>query len=237
MRPIHCLVVACALLLAAPMTSASPIVDPLGDVHPVLGPGTSPDIVSYIGQLLPNSSLPYTFTVNLAGSIAPPSAYAPNSIFGYIDLDIDKNAATGGNAPWGSNQPGGNSWINYAIDQGFLAGPPIALGSEYFVDLGSEAWNPGFVDIVATATNLPILSVPITFGLNSFTLSIPQSALGFPGYFNFGVYVGNIENFDGDRAPNGLLPAGVIPEPMSIALFGFAFAGASGYYWRRRRTA
>jgi hypothetical protein len=56
-----------------------------------------------------------TFSIDFANNIAAPSASAPNSLVGYINLDLDNNPNTGGNAPWGQNLQGGNNWINYFI--------------------------------------------------------------------------------------------------------------------------
>lgn len=225
-----------ALLFAATASNAAPIFsDPVGDVFG----GTNPDIVSYSGDLPPGGST-YTFTVNFLNPISPFSAFAANSVFGYLDFDTDRNAATGGNSPWGANQPGGNSWINFAVANGFLAGPPIALGDEFFIDLSTE--SGGLVGLFRTSDNTQVALVPISFGSNSFTIDIPASALGNPGQFNYGIYAGGVADFAGDRAPNGAAPAvttpepasAAVPEPASAAVFGLLCAAAGGYFRHRR---
>jgi hypothetical protein len=175
------------------------------------------------------------FEVNFSGAISPPSAFAANSVVGFLDLDTDKNAATGGDAPWGGPVPGGHSWINFFVAAGSVPGPPINLGDEYFVDLGSEAFNAGFVDVISTTTGFPVISVPITYTATGFSLAIPLSALGNPSppNFNFGGVVGTF-NESTDRFPNGATPAEVTPEPASIVLFGVAGLAACGVMWRRR---
>lgn len=219
-----------ALLLAASVSTAGPVFsDPTGDVFG----GTSPDIVSYSGDHLGGV---FTFTASFAGAIAPASASAPNSIFGYIDLDTDQSAATGGNAPWGADQPGGNSWINFAVANGFLNGPPIGLGDEFFIDLGSELFTPGFVGLYRTSDNSLVSLIPISFTSNSFSLTFDGSNLGTPGPVNYGLYVGGVDDFAGDRAPNGALAAVTTPEPTSAVALGLLCAAAAGGFYRRRRA-
>jgi len=225
----------CAFFIAS-VASAGPIIDPVGDVFNPPGP----DISQVTGSA---SGGNVSFTVKFASSISPPSALAADSILGFIDLDTDKNAGTGGNAPWGGNQTGGNSWINFAVANGFLPGPPIALGSEYFIDLFSEFGHPGSVDIFNTSSNLIVGTVAITFGADSFTVSIPLAMLGNPSNpaFNYGAYIGDLSLFSGDRAPNGAAGATVdvvineIPEPTSLAICGLLSLGVAGYCWRRKK--
>lgn len=229
--------ICCACL--TPAAWAAPMInDPLNDVYPPGGPAGagSPDIIGYSGDLNGNATT-IVFSVTFAGAISPPSAMAANSIFGFIDLDTDKDSTTGGFAPWGAPQPGGNSWINFAVANLFLDNPPIALGDEFFVDLGSEAGNPGLVNIVSAFTNLPVAAVPISFTSTGFSFSVPLATIGSPAnpFINYGLYVGNVNDFSGDRAPNGAQPAVVTPEPTSVALFALTVVGAAGYCWRRRR--
>ncbi len=217
-----------ALLFAATASNAAPIFsDPVGDVFN----GTAPDIVSYSGDLAPGGTT-YQFTVTFAAPISPFSAFAANSVLGYLDFDTDRNAATGGNAPFGGNQPGGNSFINFGVANGFLPGPPIALGDEFFIDLSTE--GGGLVGLFRTSDNTLVSNVPISFTGNSFTVSVPASALGNPGSFNYGIFVGDLTDFSADRAPNGAAPAVTTPEPASAAVFGLLCAAAGGYFRHRR---
>ena len=112
------------------------------------------------------------------------------AVAGFIDIDADMNAATGGNAPWGYDMPGGNSWINFGVDQLSVPGPPVALGDEYYIDLGSEAYSPGSVSIYQTSDNTPTGPAPITFAATSFEIVFSQSLIGGATDFNFGALVG-----------------------------------------------
>jgi hypothetical protein len=223
-----------ALLGLASASSAGPILDPMGDQFP--GAGVGPDIVAYSAELLLGPPRVVAFSVTFKDPISPPSAGQPNSILGFIDLDTDKNGATGGNAAFGYTPPGGASWINFGVDNGFLAGPPIGLGAEFFVELGSEAG--GFVSVVNAFTNVTVGAVPIGFSANGFSLTIPLSLLGNPAepYFNYGLVVGDL-NGSADRAPNGSAAAVITPEPASAILFGLVGAATAGVGYRRRRAA
>jgi hypothetical protein len=181
------------------------------------------------------------FQIDFMADISPPSAFASNSLLGFIDIDSDRNPSTGGSAPWGSPLVGGNSWINYFIAPNpgtpSIPGPTIALGDEDFVDLGSEQGHPGLVDVVDTATDAIVATVPINYGPRSLSLTVPIAGVG-GGPVNYGVLVGN---FAGplDRAPAGSQPAtsvvAPVPEPAAPVLAGLGslLAGLAGAFSRR----
>ncbi|MFO0969075.1 MAG: PEP-CTERM sorting domain-containing protein [Gemmataceae bacterium] len=224
---------ATALFLAASPAGAGPIsTDPTGDTF-VGGP--VPDITTYSAISNP-FALSTTFTVNFAGAISPPSTFAASSLVGFIDLDVDRNSGTGGTAPWGGPVTGGNNWINFFIPAIPIPAPNdtlIALGDEFYVDLSTEAFNPGFVDILDTTTGGVFATVPITFGPSSFSVTVPFVGAD-NGPINFGLLVGTFVE-PTDRAPNGAQPAQTfIPEPNS--LLAVTLLGLIGYGWRRRRT-
>ncbi len=168
------------------------VTDPLGDTF-----GSGPvqiDITSVTTNLLPGE---VDFHVAFAASISPPSAFAPNSVVGYLDLDTDLNAATGVNAWAGS--------------------PTVIPGVEYIVDLFSEGTSPGNVDVLDTSTGFPTGSAGITFGTDYFDLTLPTSLIGNSnGYLNWGLIVGTYAEST-DTAIGSTVPINTVPEPASAA--------------------
>ena len=199
------------------VAAAMPIFDPVGDTF---NTGTH-DIVS--SELMLQGGV-FTAKVQFAGPVAAASAAAANSVVGYVDLDTDQNAATGGTLPFGGPLPGGNSFINLFILGGLVPGPPIALGDEFYVDLFSEATSPGFVNVVNATTDVVAASVAISYLGSSVEFSIPAAILGGTSAINFGVLAGDL-SAPTDRAPNDQNPAvsSTIPEPgvLALSLLGF----------------
>ncbi len=67
---------------------------------------------------------------------------------------------------------------------------------QYFVDLQSEAGDAGFVDLVSASNPAQTAAtLPITYGANSFSVSVPLGDLGNSnGLVEFGVNVGTISS-------------------------------------------
>ncbi len=200
--------VACLFCFTATTVKADPVFfDPTGDTFGV-GP-VQLDITSANGTVA-GSNL--TFTVTFATQIAPPSALAPNSVVGFIDLDTDQNPLTGG--------PSFES----------IFGPPPAplLGIEFFVDLSGEINHPGFVDVVNAASSATVTAA-ISFTSSSFTVVVPLSAIGGDnGIVNYGLIIGTFIE-PTDEAPNGTVPftsgPAAVPEPATLLLLGSGLAG------------
>jgi hypothetical protein len=202
-----------------------------------------PDITTY-SALTDVSMASTSFTVNFHNNILPPSASATASVVGYIDIDTDRGATPGGNAPWGMNLVGGNNWINYytAPNQGnpsIPAGPnsesTISTADKYFVDLFSEAFHPGFVDVIRTSDNGVFATVPIDFTSERFSLTVPLVGTTGNGSLNFDLLVGTFAEMT-DRAPNGGIPSqSSVPEPGAFVLLGSGLVGLA--VLGRRRLA
>jgi hypothetical protein len=211
-----------ALLLAASTASADPILltDPVGDTF---GKGPIQHDITTYGTITDLTSRTVTFIVNFAGPIAAPSANAPNSVVGFIDIDADRNPATGNTSPFVNS---------------FAGPPPFSLGSEFSLSLFSEVFHPGSVDFT-TGTGTLIGQAPITFNPTGFTIVAPLSFFApfTSGDFNFAVVVGTLLEST-DRAPNGATPAEsfIIPEPATLALFAAGLIGLCGCRWRRKHT-
>lgn len=211
---------AAAILVAAagPATAGPIMSDPVGDTF--AGNPGGPDIIGISADTF-NSAGDAVFAVYFNGPISPPSAFAPNSVVGYIDIDVDRNAGTGNAFP---------------LTSVFGGPPPFNIGAELTVDLFSELFNPGNVDVLDSSTFLPVASVPITYFSNGFTFTLPNALFGDPNP-RFG-YAGVVGDFTApsDRVPNGAELLLSTPEPTSLAVFGVLGLVATGYV-RRRRTA
>lgn len=207
---VHALAV---VLLAVSPAIAGPILDPVGDPTPG---GTTPglDIINSPGFVTGPGG--FTLTVNFLGSISAPSAFAPDSVAGFIDLDLDGNPATGA-TPWTS----------------FFVPSPLDLGSEAYINLFDEIGTPGSVGLYDANTNVLLATLSISFGPNSFSLFLPYSAVGTQG-LSYSLVSVPLAGGGYDRAPNGA-QAFATPEPMSMAVFGALAVGAFGLGIRRLR--
>lgn len=219
-------------LISPGVVSASPIIDPTGDTFYT---GTI-DITST--EVILGSP---TITINMtfAAAIAPPSAFAANSVVGFIDLDTAPGP--GGTVPWGGPVVGGNNWINFFIPPNSgtpsVPGPLVGLGDEFFIDLGSELFNPGFVNVVSTTTGLAVGVAPISYLGSSLQILLPAALIGNPTSLSYGALVGDFLS-PTDRAPNGaegITVSAAIPEPTTLTVFAVLTVGALGM--RRRVKA
>jgi hypothetical protein len=187
----------CAEVQSGPADQSSQVVsDPVGDTF-----GTGPvrhDItaveVSLGAELI-------TFDIRFAGPIAAPSAFLPNSVVGYIDLDVDRNPATG--AP---------SQASY-----FSPAGPDGIGAEFFVDVFSEQFSPGRSELIDTATMQPVSNADLRVTDRLLSIDVPLARLGGTGEVNFSVIVGTFNEFTDVVT--------VVPEPQAIvlALVGMPF--------------
>ena len=219
------LLVGIALLLTAVSTGRASIVisDAVGDTFGT--PFVSHDITSAETTV---TDTDITFILSFLADIAPPSDFTSfNNVVGFIDIDTDQNASTGSISNQSLLSPNG----------------PSGLGIEYYVDLFSEAFTPGFVDVIDALTFLPVGSVPISFEPRAFSLTIPLAMLGGDnGNTNYGAIVGDFFDSSDEITNFGLAPAysrrdsqQVVPEPSSLLVWSLLVAGVVGAVGRRRR--
>ncbi len=165
------------------------------------------------------SGMNLIFQVTFAGAVAPPSANAADSVVGFIDIDADQNPSTG--------------VTSHLVTNG-LGDPAPGLGVDFYLDIFSEIFHPGLVEVVETAGATVTGMAPITFAANRFLITVPLSFLGGDdGFVNYGVIVGTFAEAT-DQAPNPGQPVassgGVrpIPEPGSLVLFTLGLLGLLG---------
>lgn len=184
---------------------ASPIGDPIGDTF-----GNAPiqlDI-SAIDAIFTKTDI--TFEISFFTPISPASAFAPNSVSGFIDIDADRDENTGVES----------------AQTVFGLPPSSGLGIEFLVNLVSERFSPGFVDIVKPFSPFPgevVGSVPILFTSTSLSVTIPLELLdNDDGLVNYGTVVGTFSEAT-DEAPNApVATSRSVPEPSTfMGLLGF----------------
>ena len=209
----------CLWQITAPAARADTVMaDPVGDTF---GTGPVEHDITGVSAVFNNSFL--TFTVNFAGAVFAPSAHNERSVYGFIDIDTDRNPATGA-APW----------VNVL---GPAGAPAVSLGDEYWLDLFSEEVQPGRVDVV-DQTSAVVGTAPITYGANTLSVNVPLSLLGNSnGLVNYGVIVGTFTEAT-DRAPNGGAPltSTPVPEPATLLLLGSSLVGLGATRLRKRRS-
>jgi hypothetical protein len=99
-------------------------------------------------------------TMSFAGPFTPAGA-GPDAVVGYLDLDVDQSQGTGAlSHVTGEPQCG-----------------PSNLGVDYYVDLGAYCGCCGYVGVYS-AQGVAIAAVPMTFGPNAFTVTVPLGVLG-----------------------------------------------------------
>jgi len=139
-------------------------------------------------------------------------------VYGFINLDTDKNANTGVPGPFlDANN----------FESGFGQYSPAGQGIDAYINLSSEGdplhGAPGLVDLVNTNGLNPITTLPVSYvngGGNtpsSLTFSIALSVLSanqipLRDTGDFSVIVGNV------NGATDFLPSSAVPEPASLGL-------------------
>jgi hypothetical protein len=178
-------------------------------------PGPAITLLSITGN---NDGANYTFTLTFANpTIEGPSSGNSDAVYGFINMDTDKDAATGVTGAFLDSS---------GFQPGFGQFTPSSLGVDAYINLSSEGdplhGAPGLVDLVSTNGFSPIDAVAVTYANQSgstpstLTLSIPLSdfsnnQISLLDTGNFSVVVGNANN------ATDFLPASV-PEPGSAFL-------------------
>lgn len=188
-------------LLPAPAVGIPITSDPADDTFGA--PKVAHDIALIDSQVSPTA---ITFSVEFYDAIAPPSAFAANSVVGFLDIDTDQNASTG----------------SQSNTSRFDSDHSSQLGIEFHVDLFSERFDPGMAEVVDTSTMEVVGTVPVVFGFDRFTLEVPLELLADDGLVNYSFIAGDFQDMS-DRVPNSGF-ASTIPEPATVTLWILAAA-------------
>jgi hypothetical protein len=180
-------------------------------------PGPAITLLSITGD---NDGTNLKFTLTFSNpTIEGPSSANNDAIYGFINIDTDKNSATGVT---------GTFLDSNGFEPGFGQFSPGSAGIDLYINLSSEGdpfhGAPGLIDVVTTSGFSPIDTVPVTYtsqvGGTPSTLSffIPLSTFAnnlipLVGTGDFSVIVGNVNN-----ATDFLPSAVAVPEPQSVIL-------------------
>jgi hypothetical protein len=183
-------------------------------------PGASGPAITLLSITGTNDGTNYLFTLTFANpTIEGPSSGNADAVYGFINIDADRNAMTGVTGAFLD----ANSY-----EPGFGQYTPGSLGIDAFINLVSEGdplhGAPGLVDIVATNGFAPLGTASVTYQdqvgstPSTLTVSIPLSLLASNqisplGAGDFSVVVGNVDN-----ATDFLPGTSAVPEPGSILL-------------------
>jgi len=180
-------------------------------------PGPAITLQSITGT---NDGTNFTLTLTFAGpTIEGPSSGNNDAVYGFINLDTDKNLATGVTGAFLDSN---------GYEPGFGQYSPGSQGIDAFINLSSEGdplhGAPGLVDLVSTNGFTPIDALPVTY-MNqvgsvpsTLIISIPLSdfssnQIAVLDTGDFSVSVGNFKN-----ATDFLPSAAAVPEPSSLGL-------------------
>jgi hypothetical protein len=185
-----------------------------------------------------NDGTNFRFTLKFANStIEGPSSGKSDAVYGFINLDTDKNAATGFSGAYLDSN---------GFEPAFGRYSPGVLGVDAYINLGSEGdplhGAPGLVDLVSTNGFNPIDTIPVSYsnaeGSTASTLSLTIPLTDFSSNQinvldtgSFSVIVGNVND-----PTDFLAPQASIPEPGAMVLLatGLSLAGLAVARTKRR---
>jgi hypothetical protein len=186
------------LMLALPLLSWAAVIDPIGDTY---GTGMQFDISSVSGVTYGNST---TFEIRFA---TPVPVNLDADLWGAIEIDVDRDAATGK-----------TSELHYP-NMNFTHGVDYVIGFYYDDEPGTAA--------ILDVTNDKFFSLPAEYGANYFRIKVPISGLKGDSRMYYAVGVGDgldLNSAYSDIAGNNYeLLVTETPEPGTWALCAAAF--------------
>lgn len=171
-------------------------VDPAGDTF-----GVGPTQIDFSGLSAEVMGTNLQIGLDFHNMIEPPDGDGPNAIDLLVDLDVDQNGSTGGQA-WTDALSGVNT---------------TGMGIEFYVDfLGYDAGD-GTVSLIDDG-ELEVGRVPVVFTGNSISVSIPLTLLDDEGSVNVAAVVGT-QDEPTDKVPNnGSVASGAPPSGQTTVL-------------------
>jgi len=187
------------LSLLLPLLSAAAVMDPIGDTY---GTGMPFDISSVSGITNGGST---TFEIRFSSPVPAP---LDANLWGGIEIDVDRNAATGK-----------SSELDYP-NMNFTHGVDYVIGFYYDDELGKAA--------ILDVTNDAFFFLPAEYGTDYVRITVPVTGLGGDPRMHYAVGVGdglNINSPYSDIAGNDYtLLVTETPEPRTWFLCGTALA-------------
>lgn len=194
----------------------SSVSDPAGDEYSSgASEGLVPPDVTRLEAWVEADSL--KIEIKFVSRVAPPEPGNPSSVYGYVDLDVDHDPATGMPSIVDAFRPDGGS---------------TGLGVDYFVSMFS---SPLVVD---RSDGTIMGTVSAEYDENALRLSLPVSAIGSgDGYVKMAIVVGT-EVEPTDIAPNNgsltmVSPTGPPPAVALAETAPSAFPPDAGRAWGR----
>jgi hypothetical protein len=202
--------IAFRLCLALPLLAGAAVLDPIGDTY---GTGMQFDISSVSGVTSGGST---TFEIRFADPV-PPNLDA--NLWGGIEIDVDRNAATGK-----------TSELDYP-NMNFTHGVDYVIGFYYDDEPGTAA--------ILDVTNDEFFTLPAEYGTDYVRITVPVVGTGGDARILYAVGVGDgldINSAYSDIAGNDYeLLVTETPEPGTWAMFA-AGLGLFGFSRIRQRT-
>jgi hypothetical protein len=155
--------------------------DPAGDTlaHPAASGGRGLDVIGVSGAVQASNIV---LTIAFTRDVSLWTAGQPNSIDGFLDLDLDENSATG--IEGAAGEYGGNA----------------PLGAEFYLSLRDN--GAGSVALVR-ASDREFWAVPAEVSLGTMRVTVPRTLLGDPdGEFRLSLVVGRPDLPATDFAPS-----------------------------------
>lgn len=181
-------------------TRVSGVADPAGDTF---GPDSA--LIDLIAFSAVRARQELVLGLTFRDSIHAPQSGLPNAVYGFVELDADRDARTG-RSPLSD----------------FVAPVRSMIGTDLYLPFDSYRADDRAVDLMAHGSSQPVGRVPLAIGARSLAIRIPGSLL--PAAAHAVAIVGNRDEVS-DVAPNaGFVQSAGEGEGEPVRLLGDRFA-------------